>query len=101
MYYTIGGFYFDLVDRDACVAWVDELEKSKNVEIEDTEMLLVAFIKHFRIPKEKFLEAAEKERKFYIEGERDLTSEDNEIPNADVLYTFDNEIINEYYRRQK
>jgi hypothetical protein len=26
--------------------------------------------------------------------------EDHEIPNADIIYTFDNDIINEYYRRE-
>ena len=24
----------------------------------------------------------------------------NELPNPDIIYTFDNEIINEYYRRR-
>jgi hypothetical protein len=41
----------------------------------------------------------EKEKRINIELGIDMTNEENELPNGDIIYTFDNDIINEYYRR--
>ena len=66
----------------------------------ETEMALVTLIKKYGIPKEKFEEAIRKEAEYRISVGRDLSSEYGELPNADIVYTFDNEIINAYYRRK-
>ena len=67
------------------------------------EMTTVSFIKYFKIPKEEFIKAceatAERHQTLKNEYGYDITDEGYEIPNADVLYTFDNDIINDYYRR--
>ncbi len=61
-------------------------------------MLLVSFIKHFNITREQFDSAVEEFIKRNTEAGWDMTREENEVPNGDIIYTFDNKIINEYYR---
>lgn len=60
------------------------------------EMILVSYIRYFNIPREEFDKAVEK----YIANHTvaQMMTEMYEVPNADIIYTFDNEIINEYYR---
>ena len=72
------------------------MEKSTNYGEHFDEMYLVSFIKHFNIPREEFDKAV----KEYISHRttEELKKEFWEAPNADIIYTFDNEIINEYYR---
>ncbi|HPT78188.1 MAG TPA: hypothetical protein PK830_03670 [Candidatus Atribacteria bacterium] len=65
---------------------------------EREEMLLVSFIKHFNITREQFDSAVEEFTKRNTEAGWDMTREENEVPNGDIIYTFDNKIINEYYR---
>ena len=71
--------------------------------VEPQEMYTVSFIKHFHIPKDIFEQVCEELPLWYdgLYGEDgyDKTEEQYEIPNADIIYTFDNEIINNYYRR--
>ena len=76
------------------------------------EMPLVAYLKRYPIPKEVFEEEAnsliEYNRKIALkvrigpDGEYTMDPNDEfyEVPNADIIYTFDNDIINEYYRRE-
>jgi len=65
-----------------------------------SEMACVLLVKHYNIPKEDFEKAIEKLRKHAIEDGWDLTHEEFELPNADIIYTFDNDLISEYYRRE-
>ena len=70
--------------------------------VEPQEMYTVSFIKHFHIPKDIFEQVCEALPLWYdrlYDGNYDKTEEQYEIPNADIIYTFDNEIINNYYRR--
>ncbi|MDR3344257.1 MAG: hypothetical protein LBT21_01475 [Oscillospiraceae bacterium] len=72
---------------------------------EKSIMPLKLLVEHFKIPREKFDEYVEHMKSFYkelIDDDYyiDLNSEEYEIPNADIIYTFDDEIINNYYRRQ-
>ncbi|MDR2687449.1 MAG: hypothetical protein LBB75_06830, partial [Oscillospiraceae bacterium] len=57
-------------------------------------------IKRYDVPKGKFEEAIQKAAKRYVVEGHNLTQEAWELPNPDILYTFDNEIINAYYRRE-
>ena len=66
-------------------------------------MYIISFIKHFNISKDDFKKACE-QRKLQNEEwaalhNNDINNEKLEIPNADIIYTFNNTIINEYYRR--
>ena len=61
-------------------------------------MLLAAFIKHFDIPRDAFEQAVEYYKSAVVLFGYDLTDEEFEAPNVDILYTFDNVLINEYYR---
>ena len=70
--------------------------------VEPQEMYTVSFIKRFHIPKDIFEQVCEALPLWYdrlYDGNYDKTEEQYEIPNADIIYTFDNEIINNYYRR--
>jgi hypothetical protein len=56
----------------------------------------VQFIQHFDIPKWLFIEVEEQNRNIpFIDGRYD---EHDEPLNADIIYTFDNDIINTFYR---
>jgi hypothetical protein len=70
------------------------------------DMEMAYFIQGYNIPREDFDAALEHEREIY-EGmaARDfapicLNDELHELPNADIIYTFDNDIINYFYRRK-
>jgi len=60
----------------------------------------LAFIKHFRIAREVFEQGIALQKFWDEEFGNDTSAETNELPNADIIYTFDNDIINEYYRRR-
>ena len=74
--------------------------------IEPQEMYTVTFIKDFHISREVFEQACEEfqlwledKSERWAEGDAIFSMERYEMPNADIIYTFDNEIINNYYRR--
>ena len=74
--------------------------------IEPQEMYTVTFIKDFHISREAFEQACqefqlwlEDKSERWAEGDAIFSMEEYEMPNADIIYTFDNEIINNYYRR--
>jgi len=95
LYYGVPGPIFTLADYDG-----SNDENIKPFEPEP-EMALVAFIKHYKIERKDFIEAVLKLYNFLIElGYDDIYDESLELPNADIIYTFDNEIINAYYRRE-
>ena len=55
-------------------------------------MYTVSFIKHFHIPKDIFEQVCEELPLWYdrlYDGNYDKTEEQYEIPNADIIYTFD------------
>lgn len=101
VYYTIYGEFFELLDntqQQDFYGWLEESSAETNYGEFRNEMLLVSMIKRYNIPREDFDKAVEK----YISNKQIVSThmlhEDNEVPNADIIYTFDNEIINEYYR---
>jgi hypothetical protein len=97
IWYEIQGSYADLVDLDAYNSW----EYPPHVAGEEpTEMLYVAFVKYFNINKLDFIRVTEEERKLSLKLGKDITEESFELPNPDIIYTFDDDIINEYYRRE-
>ena len=61
-------------------------------------MLLVAAIKHFNVSRKQFDKAVTETIAQNMEYGVDMTEESGEIPNADIIYTFDDAIINNFYR---
>ena len=87
--------------------WSLENMRSNEINgIEPQEMYTVTFIKDFHISREAFEQACEEfqlwledKSERWAEGDAIFSMERYEMPNADIIYTFDNEIINNYYRR--
>lgn len=100
-YYQIWGEFAELLSEEEYqdyMEWVDKkVKQDGHGEFQD-EMLLVSFVKRYNIPREEFNQAVEK----YIANSKaakcDLSAEPYEVPNGDIIYTFDNEVINRYYR---
>jgi predicted small lipoprotein YifL len=66
----------------------------------DNVMALKLVVQKFNIPREKFDEFTIYMINAYKDLGFDASAEEYELPNADIIYTFDNDIINEYYRRE-
>lgn len=75
-------------------------EYGRSLRDHPPEMYFATLIKRYDVPKGKFEEAIQKAAKRYVVEGHNLTQEAWELPNPDILYTFDNEIINAYYRRE-
>jgi len=75
------------------------LEEQRTFGVEPTEMASVTFIKYFEIEKVDFERVIGERKEFLLSLDIDITEEENELPNPNIIYTFDNEIINAYYRR--
>ena len=92
-----------LVDPEELDAWENEVYASDPDET--NEMVVKLFIQHFNISKEEFEKAnLELAKALYLPGcevmmnPKDYVNQEMyEIYNADIIYTFDDEIINEYY----
>jgi len=96
LYYQIPGLFEALAPEGT----ITELfEKNKVIGVEPQEMLLVTLVKYSNIARQDFDRVVNEYTKTCASNGIDTTTEDFEIPNADVIYTFDNAIIDEYYRR--
>ena len=103
-YYSIPASFADIVGRDVFLIWEDEY-LSENYPDNSNEMVMVAYVKAFDIPKEEFERANLEYAKFIDEvyshiclDPQDYADQEfQEIYNTEIIYTFDNEIINEYY----
>jgi hypothetical protein len=99
IYYRIPSPIDNLAGEEG-YAFLAELSAQADVHEDLPEMLLVTFVKRFDIKKEVFENAVKAIESNYQNGGYDTQNEEFEIPNADIIYTFDNEIINAYYSRQ-
>lgn len=92
VYYNLNVFFARLVGEEACLEW----EILRTPEEYNNECIAVAFVKHFNIPKEDF-ERANEETRIHREerGHEHLAT--FELYPVDLIYTFDNELINEYF----
>ena len=103
-YYSVPAMFSEIVDREAYFEWEDEY-LSENYPDNTNEMVMVAYIKAFDIPKEEFERANLEYAKFIDElyshiclDPQDYADQEfQEIYNTEIIYTFDNDIINEYY----
>ena len=106
VYYTIDGVYRDLYDDDRAEEWGKVMKKKhiiNGVYAEADEMDYVTLVKYFQIERVDFEKAIEKQMQNLIEllgmNETNRNGEGFELPNADIIYTFNNEKINDYYSR--
>jgi hypothetical protein len=97
IYYDLSVSYVNLVDRDEFLKWrLDRVEN--NYEEYLNECIAVSFIKKFNISKDDFSKANEERRRFL--EERGDSPEDQslyELYPVDLIYTFDNKKINEFF----
>ena len=105
-YYWGPSFLYDMVDQDVFAEWYETVVRPDYCNnAEPKEMYTVSFVKYFEISREDFERCCEQKRKRleYLRDElgHDINVEGAEIPNADIIYTFDNEIINNYYLRDQ
>lgn len=101
IYYQIWGEFIDLLSEDArqdFMNWADGEAKKNGYGEHQNEMLLVSFVKRYNISREDFDKAVKVYTDTRNKNGTDLYAEENEVPNGDIIYTFDNEIINRYYR---
>ena len=111
IYYSIAAPFVDLVDEDTYWDWLKNETPYRKFPMGDVnEMAMVAFIKRFNISREDFDKANKKHKEILLEyggiaimnpaaddPYYDRNIECKEVYNADIIYTFDNELINSYY----
>jgi len=94
LFYTLPGPFADLIGRDEYLEWI----LSRCPEERDNENVAVSFIRHFNISREAFAKANEQLRQNWESvGASPLDSSAYEIYPVDLIFTFDNELINEYF----
>ncbi len=108
-YYSISAPFIELVGEKAYNSWFYKEYYPIPIE-ERNEMAIVTFIKEFNISREDFDRANLIHNKNASSSQSDIITdvsqykpgydraiECNETYNADIIYTFDNELINAYY----
>ncbi|MBO5229911.1 MAG: hypothetical protein J6B52_00670 [Clostridia bacterium] len=103
-YYSIPASFIKIVGRAGFEEWEDAYLE-ENYPDYSNEMVMVAYVKEFNISKEDFERANLNYAKFIEEhyshiclDPQDYADQEmQEIYNTDIIYTFNNEIINEYY----
>lgn len=99
-YYRIWGYFTECLTEEETtdyMQWIDEYNKSTNYGETQEEMLLVTYIKRYNISRAEFDAAVEKMRTEMPSADG-VIYEESEVPNGDIIFTFDNEVINRYYR---
>ena len=103
-YYRISYQFAQLVDSQELKEWKEKVFSEDPSEI--NEMIMKRFIHDFDISREQFDKANLELAKFLYDQNSPLPSmnpkdyinqEMFELYNADIIYTFDDQIINEYY----
>ncbi len=103
-YYDIPRQFASLVDEEELDKWEDELY---SIPINDrNQMVMMLYVRDFNIEREDFDKANEnwanwisqKMNEVPVMNPQDYTNQEMwEVYNADIIYTFDDEIINAYY----
>ena len=101
-FYSIPGVFADLVGRDNYYEWINTVDYTESAE----KMVMLQFIQYFGISREQFDKANLQFAKIVrddLDGRpcmnpKDYANQiDDEIFNGDVIFTFDDVVINEYY----
>jgi len=95
VFYSVPGEILDLVSgeelRDFFAGIGDESYE---------EMTLMRFVQHFNISRGDFDSAVDRIKMLHQMRGANLSDEMYELPNADIIFTFDNDIIRYFYRRE-
>ncbi len=102
-YYSIPAPFADLVGREVCYEWETEYNEV-HADFSSDKMIMVDFINAFNISKEDFERANLELAKNFNEHHDVMMNpldhanqEIYEVFNPDIIYTFDDDIINQYY----
>jgi len=87
-------------NRDAVTEWFEYRDNKQEAGELVEGMPLMHFVQHFNIPREDFDAAVEELRRIRTAAGLDLSDELHELPNADIIFSFDNNIIRYFYRRE-
>lgn len=102
VYYTIKGGFEELLTEEEEQEWYNWCEETRyGLNLDYDEMLLVTMIKRYDISREEFDKVVANYVAFWDQYgmfDRYPLPEEYEVYNGDIIYTFDNEIINHYYR---
>jgi len=96
-FYKISGFFIDLVDIDDFDYFT---RMYMHMPENDGYMILMLFVRYFNITRDEFDEALERLRNWRLYMGTYIYCEEWEIPNADIIFTFNNDIIRYFYRRE-
>lgn len=101
-FYSIPGTFIDYVNRDDYYEWLLTIDHTSTAEV----MVIKQFVQHFGITREQF-DKANLEYAKRIQSKlggipcmnpKDYANqEDDEVYNADIIFTFDDDLIREYY----
>ena len=99
-FYTISADIMRLVeDVDEMWEWLDNMGHDGY-----QTMTLMRFVEHFNISREEFDTVVDRMREgledMAARGRININSELFELPNADIIFTFDNDIVRYFYRRE-
>lgn len=103
-YYSVPYQFALLVGLDAFWEW--DAQYSSEMYAENDKIVIKEFVQYFNISREDFDRANLEFAKVVVSGfggqpvmnPKDYTNQEiHEIYNSDIIYTFDDEIINEYY----
>lgn len=101
-FYSVPAPFVDLIDRSVYFEWEETIDITETAET----MVMSQFVQHFGITREQFDKANLKWAKIVKDKLFGLpcinpmdyaNQEHDEIYNADIIYTFDDELIREYY----
>lgn len=103
-YYDIPAPFAKIIDPEVFEPWYEKVVKENPNET--NQMVMKRFIEHFNVSREDFDRANLEWAKIIVKdfkGEPMMNPQDfsnqetDEVYNADILFTFDDEIINNYY----
>ena len=94
IYYSMGITYIKLVGKETYNEW----ENSRSEEERNNECIAVSFVKRFNIKREDIEQANKEKIAIWEEAGVDLMANAAyEVYDVDLIYTFDNEKINEFF----
>ena len=95
-FYNVPFDIIRLIDPSELESWwpMSEIYREENINE------LMRFVQHFNISREDFDAVIERTRERGLQVGVDFTDEWHELPNADIIFTFDNDLIRYFYRRQ-
>lgn len=105
LYYTVPDAFKSLVSAEEYLEWLQVWREENGIPAtgemtaDPQEMALVSFLRYFSIDKETAEETARQmQESFAATDSFNQYTELGEVPDIDLLYAFDNEKINAYYR---